>query len=130
MTAAKRAKPRPGGSEACRAWTCNKCGAPVMRGPSGAFTAVVDPAPLTAVGELAAVLAGRQTYRLRWTAGTYYELWFREALDMRASPPGTDPLVDVVVGHQCHAPPLPRGSVTQSGITRHTAPPLPTEPPF
>jgi hypothetical protein len=69
-----------------------------------AFTARVDPTPLTPVGELACVLAGRPTYDLT-RRGTRRVLDARDDHALRARPPAAPGArYDVLPAHRCHQP--------------------------
>lgn len=93
---ARHAKPRlcP-----CSAWTLVGLDADTL-----AFTARVDPTPLTADGELAALLTARPTYTLT-LANSRLQLDDRDRWRMAGRPPGrhTGPGVpyDVVPAHRC-----------------------------
>src|SRR4051812_50007976 len=75
--------------------------------------AVVDSRPLSAAGELWALLEGRVTYDLAWR-GTRYEIDMRYVENVKGHPPGSRVNVDVVCEHRCGKPitciaPLRRG---------------------
>lgn len=81
---------------------CPVCGNPVIRGldaPVAAFTAKADPGHLDPAGELAALLAGRRTYRLWSTPKVTLRL--RDHWQITGHPAGTVP---VVAEHRCHEP--------------------------
>lgn len=81
--------------------TRHRCGAVVLVGLDDdlcALQAVVDPAPLTAAGELAAVLTGRWTYRADAAPdGRRVQLVRRDRWNMR-TPPSQVP---VLAEHRC-----------------------------
>ena len=69
-----------------------------------ALPAIVDPVPLSALGEALARVEGRRTYRL----GRHKEglaLWYRNAMHIRNHPAGTETIV--VADHVCGVRPLP-----------------------
>lgn len=110
------------------ATTCPRCHAPTLTALDGASPSpllVVDPTPLSPVGEALALLAGRYTVGL-WQAGTHYQLVMRDSYAITGAPAGTAGH-DVLAQHVCNAPVLP------SAPTAHR-PRVPaeafTEPPF
>lgn len=132
--AAKRAMHRQapdGARRAARARACPHCGQPTMHGLDDDVAACavrVDAYPLSQAGELAALIAGRPTYALRWVAGrARYEIDFRHPLNIEKEPAGTVTNLDVVVGHQCGAAYLDRLATSH---TRRDAGALPIEAPF
>jgi hypothetical protein len=81
---------------------CNKCHAITIRGLDHnrcADTAIVDPAPLTVVSELEALLAGRSTYELNAAEG-YYRIDVRWSWHIAGHPAGMTN-GDVVAEHKC-----------------------------
>lgn len=74
-------------------------------GDTVAMTAVVDPAPLSALGEALAQLAGRYTVSLD-TEGGRLVLNARTSWRIPARPAGAGRF-DVLAEHRCSAPPLP-----------------------
>lgn len=95
-----------GVSRRAHATSCAKCGAVVMVGldhDSCAMTVYADPVPLTPIGEVEVLLAGRRTYDLAYTSRGY-RLDPRFAAHIKATPAGSAPGVDVVAGHRCGAP--------------------------
>jgi hypothetical protein len=83
----------------CGAWTLIGLDDDVL-----AFTARVDPIPLTPAGELACVLAGRPTYDLT-RRGTRRVLDARDDHALRARPPAAPGArYDVLPAHRCHQP--------------------------
>jgi hypothetical protein len=83
----------------CGAWTLVGLDDDVL-----AFTARVDPTPLTPAGELACVLAGRPTYDLT-RRGTRRVLDARDDHALRARPPAAPGArYDVLPAHRCHQP--------------------------
>jgi hypothetical protein len=111
-----------------RSTSCRKCGAPVMVGldnDSCAMTAVVDTYPLSAAGEVVALLSGRVTYSLTWAAKRY-EIDYRDSWRIDGHPPGETAGVDIVVNHECGTPTFQRLSTIERG--RRYSPPA--DPPF
>lgn len=91
---------------------CQKCRAVVMVGLDDdkcAMTVRVDPVPLTPVGELEVLLAGRRTYDLGWSAERGYRVDPRSAAHIAAAPAGSSPAADVVGEHRCGHPAPPGG---------------------
>lgn len=77
--------------------TRHRCGVEVIAGWDGDRAAqfvVLDAAPITAAGEVAALTAGRRTYRL-WRAG----LDRRDRWNIPGHPPGLD--LPVHAEHRC-----------------------------
>lgn len=92
-----------GVSRAARYMTCGRCGTTVIRGLDDdrcAGEAECDVQPLTAMGELHAVIDGLRTYDIRLWGGRY-ELTFRDSWHMTAHPPASRPGVDVLAQHRC-----------------------------
>lgn len=80
--------------------TCRACGAIVLRGLDAdacAFTALADPRPVTAAGEVAALRDGRRTYDLDGR-----ELSARDRWSIPGRPP--TPRRPVLAAHRCHSP--------------------------
>lgn len=76
-----------------------------------ATVAAVDPAPLSAQGEMLAQLLGLRTYTLRWMIG-YLEINARNQWSIRYSPaPADGPNrvhgYDVIAEHRCSVQALP-----------------------
>lgn len=107
-----------------RATWCAGCREPVLRGlndDEAAGVVMVDYAPLTVLGEVAAWQAGRPTLELRRVAGVH-QLQRRNHLTIRSRPPGTriwcGP-IDVVAEHRCRSAPLAtQASVHPPATTR------------
>jgi hypothetical protein len=99
---------------------CLTCGAWTLVGLDDdtlAFTARVDPTPLTPAGELACVLAGRPTYDLI-RRGTRRVLDARDDHALRARPPAVPGArYDVLPAHRCHQP-VPGTSAAAPTVTR------------
>lgn len=100
------------------------CGAAILVGLDAdrcAGEARADAAPITAVGEVMALLDGRDTYLRRGR--------FRIELDRRSrwhiAGAGADD-VDVLAEHRCGTPPLPTKPVAINAQPKE----LPDEPPF
>ena len=94
----RRARPRP----------CPRCQPLVLVGLDHARCALpptTNPTPLTPAGELAALLTGRETYKLTPNRNAY-ELNWRDQHSIRAKPAGTLHGADIVATHQCGAPEL------------------------
>lgn len=84
-----------------RGTRCRRCGAPILAGLDAdicGWPARVDPAPLTAQGEAAAILTGRTTYRLNGTPSRV-EIDRREDFNIRGTPPSDECIV--VAEHEC-----------------------------
>jgi hypothetical protein len=93
-------------SRSAKGYRCPKCHAFCMRGLDDeicAGLAVVDSRPLSAAGELWALLEGRATYDLAWR-GSRYEIDFRYVDNVKGYPPGSRASVDVVCEHRCGKP--------------------------
>lgn len=58
---------------------CQDCGAAILRGYEGGMPARVDPAPVNALGEILALVAGRWTYAMRGGVLAYREDWHLRA---------------------------------------------------
>lgn len=132
--AAKRAIQRQapdGVRRAARAEACPSCGQTTMRGLDGdvaAFAVRVDVRPLSQAGELAALVAGRRTYALRWIAGrARYEIDTRDPINIEHEPAGSKMNLDVVVTHSCGAAPLP---IMRTTHVRRTHRENSIDPPF
>lgn len=92
---------------------CSSCAAHVLVGPSGeisgSWTATVDPAPVSGLGEYLGLLEGRMSYALEGGALDRRDRW-----RIAGHPAGTD--TPVVLGHLCGrlvpmawwAPPKPK----------------------
>lgn len=111
---------------------CRHCDAHVFAGLDAekcALSVLVDSAPLSAVGEVLALMTGRETYSLTWFGSRgRYEIERRDQYNIESQAPGTNVNIDIVAGHQCDSPPLPRLSTMikrQSAIVNN-----PIEPPF
>jgi len=89
----------------------------------------IDVVPLSALGEVVALLAGRETFSLSWIAGRgRYEIDVRYCEEIRGIPPGSTVNADVVAAHRCGAPALPR---LMTGIPSRVADQAATnDPPF
>ena len=90
---------------------CRTCKAVTLTGLDEdrcAFQAVVDPTPLTPMGEALALLGGRRTYELR-TSTTGLALWLRSKRHISAHKASDKCLV--VADHECNSAPLPRVKV-------------------
>lgn len=98
--------------------TTHRCGQIVLEGTVEGLTTRVDPTPLTATGELVALLTGRWTYAL--SPGR--ELWHRNRWRIRRRDH------PVLAAHRCGLPPPPAGHIATT--TRPTVPTDPADPPF
>lgn len=78
---------------------CPRCGTPVIAGgPRTVLPAVCDATPLTPLGELRAVVAGRWT----WTWWTIPDtLHPRDPFVIRHRPAGSRPRMHVLADHAC-----------------------------
>lgn len=128
--AVRRASP-DGVHRAARSRTCGRCQRPVFVGldaDAAAISVRVDARPLSAGGEVEALMSGRRTYALTWVAGrARYEINPREALDIAAFPPGSVAGSDVVSAHQCGGPDFDnRPAARRKNITRTES----IDPPF
>lgn len=92
-----------------KATHCPSCKTPILAGldqDTCAIRATVDWTPLNPAGELAALLAGRRTYRLDLQPGGNPKLTRRTPADIRR-PIKKWMRADIVPAHQCNTPPLP-----------------------
>ena len=117
---------------AAKARTCRHCHQPTFTGLDNdmcAYTATVDPAPLSAAGEVLALMFGRRTYTFTWYPSRgRYEIDLRDQWSIESKPPGANPNTDVVSEHVCDSPGLPRLSTM---MRRQNGPLIfPAEPPF
>jgi hypothetical protein len=102
-----------GYTRAARAAKCEKCVARVIKGWTDepcAILATCDPAPLSNLGEVVAILQGRATYDLAYRGGRL-ELDDRDDFHIKGSPPETPnwwrEQADVLAEHRCNTDPLP-----------------------
>jgi len=91
--------------------SCPRCRRRVWAGPDAdtGLPRVLDPRPLSALGEALARLAGRGTFTRRRIGGRV-EIAYRDKFRIRGSPAGS-PRIDVLVEHDCELTaidPLPR----------------------
>jgi hypothetical protein len=96
---------------------CGQCQAVVLVGLDAdrcAGEAHTDPDPITGIGEVLALLAGRATYRLR-RAGRL-QLDHRTRWHIAGEPADH---VDVVAEHRCGAPPLPTKPKPPTRLEEH-----------
>lgn len=109
---------------------CSDCGQPIMIGldaDRAGLPAYCDPAPISTLGEAAALLLGRATYALRWIGFDGYRISMRTPWDIRAHPAGTQPDIEVLAEHRCGT------RLPETGSPIHAPPrsaPLPETPPF
>lgn len=87
--------------------TCHRCGRPTIYGLAEGLIARADPVPLDQLGEIRAVVAGRQTYTL-----TRAGLVHRDA-GRRSDPSLAAP---VLAEHACAVPPPPK-EMTMTQLT-------------
>lgn len=78
--------------------TCRSCGRPLLAVTVGGLDRHVDPAPLTELGELAALMSGRVTYDL---SGSLADHLIRRTVHRIAVPRG----LPVVAEHRCDSQP-------------------------
>lgn len=108
-----------------RARRCTTCRTYLLAGLDGdlcAFPAYVDPTPLSAHGEAAALILGRRTYAL-WHRGGRLELTPRDRWQIKGSPAGHPKnRFDVHAEHICGSGPLPSAPSVHERFT--TAVPL------
>lgn len=128
----EQARLGPASGRTVRADHCPTCGALIWTGldaDHGAQRARTDPTPLSAAGELLALLQGRTTYLAR-RHGKGVALTRRGQLDpgeyQRKTPRIGWPAYDIVTDHICHQPPLP-SLPSQLARTSHKTP---DQPPF
>lgn len=108
---------------------CRVCHRPTLTAadaPMAGHTVRVDPTPLDAMGELAALLAGCSTFDLSW-AGERYELDFRYEWHIRGAPPGTG-RSDVLAEHRCGRVNI--SAQTSNHVFRSSEASAPVDPPF
>lgn len=88
--------------------TCQHCGRRIVEAASDdtGLPHVLDPRPLSGVGEVLAILAGRATFDIRMWGGRL-TLGRRDQFRIRGAPAGSK-RVDVVVEHECQPDDLPR----------------------
>jgi hypothetical protein len=111
---------------------CEHCGAAVFRGLDEvvmAFPVTVDARPISALGEVVALLNDRRTYTLGWRSALgRYEIDRRDKYEIERHPAGENVDFEVVPEHQCGAPPLP--PMTSFRRARRSRGALPIDPPF
>jgi hypothetical protein len=124
-----RANSVDGFARSARSTSCRQCGRPVMAGLDDdmcALSVVVDTYPLSAAGEVVALMSGRRTYSLTW-AGGRYEIDRRDEYRIDGNPPGARANVDVVVNHECGTSKFQGLSTIDRGRKRDERP---IDPPF
>ncbi len=112
--------PGSGNTDRARPGRCPACGASVLVGLDdtvAAFRAVADPTPLDRAGEVAALLADRDTYRL--TDPPRVSLRRRDRWQITGAPADT---CVVVPAHSCHAPLAPTPATADQRSTDARAP--------
>lgn len=106
---------------------CHDCRRPVLSGLDedlGAFQVVVDPTPLTALGEALVLLDDRRTVAARRHGQTGLVLDRRGQWHISAHPAGTGKPwrpSDVLPTHQCGSAPLPPQAYAAATVTPLTA---------
>lgn len=108
-------------SRRARIRSCRTCRHPVLAGLDAdicALPAIVDPHPLTGLGEMLACLEHRLTYELRSSGNRGYRLNERDADKIAYSPAGTRTDLDVLRAHSCHARPLSAPETTDTVFAR------------
>lgn len=95
---------RTGATQNARPARCENCKAPIIIGlvnPNfGTYAMELDPIPLSARGELAAILAGRSRYRLMLHGGRW-EIAARDIFNLRVHPAGSNSKEDILIRHSC-----------------------------
>lgn len=112
-------------TRAARPRRCPTCRATTITGLDAdlaSLPAIVDPTPLSPLGEALALIAGRITYALD-TRGQRFELDHRTSFHIK----GGRRDVDVLATHICGAPPLPSQPTVHQRTVRL---PVGSEPPF
>lgn len=113
----RRARPRP--CPTCKTWTITGLDADVM-----AFEATCDPAPLTPLGEVAALMAGRRTLGLVQRSGRYeLEQRWAEHIDADRH------RLDVLASHTCGQPITGEALVQSSAFKPASSSTLPPNSP-
>lgn len=102
---------KPHDPRSIRATHCLRCRAPIVVGDDEdeiAVTVKLDVTPLSATGEMAAVLAGRATYTLDKPITGNARIWRRTSWRIKAKPADKPPRpwnqYDVLPAHQCWNP--------------------------
>ena len=118
LTAVTAQDPGSGNSDRARPRRCPACNSPVLIGLDNnvaAFRAVADPTPLDRAGEVAALLTGRDTYRL--TDPPRVSLRRRDRWQITGQPADQ---VTVLPAHACHTPlaPMPAATSKESSSDR------------
>lgn len=123
-----------GTNRVARARRCRTCREYVLVGLDSdhcALPVAVDPDPLSPAGEVAALIAGRATYSLRYLADRL-ELDRRTQFEIRGDASRDSVRHDVLARHQCGMPSL--GQVPGLGRPSRLAPPSvmsqAAEPPY
>jgi hypothetical protein len=101
-----------------RARFCARCGHTILTGldaDTAAMPIRTDPTPITALGELTALMAGTPTYELRWLTN-HYEIDYRDQHRIKGNPPGIWKGGDVLVSHRCELP-FPDEFTTDTNIS-------------
>lgn len=111
---------------------CRRCGADTLVGLDAdqcAFERHVDPEPLSALGEVLAVLEGRKTFNLA-RQGVGYVLHPRPSRYIAANPAGIDKGVeDVLRQHRCQPRPLTDAELAPSVFAYATTTTSPDDQP-
>jgi hypothetical protein len=107
-------------TEYAQRWRCPLgCGAELLASQDMGLERWADPVPLTPLGELQAILAGRATY---WHVMGYLEP--RRERDIEGMSAAD---TDVLAEHRCHAPPV---QVDETRIRKYTPVDTSGPPPF
>lgn len=105
-------------SRNARGRRCRDCNEWVLAGLDAdrcAGTAYVDPEPLSALGEMVALMGGRSTYLLRRDTSSF-RLDYRDRWAIQGNPAGSHKQRgDVVADHLCHDP-GPTGPLTTESV--------------
>lgn len=119
----------PGGTTRAARYRTHDCGAPILIALDAdrcSRPVTADPTPLSATGELTALLTGRTTYAL-WYWGGRLEIDHRTSFHIRGTPAGTTDQFDVIADHRCGARQL--DSIPTIHV-RPARPPIGSEAPF
>lgn len=112
---------------------CRDCGEWVLAGLDGdrcAEAVHVDPTPLSALGEMVALVGGLGTYALR-TESPAFRIDHRHRWAIARTPAGSPgQRYDVVAEHRCGAPEPTGPLVTESVLQRQSAQENHERPPF
>lgn len=114
----------------CKATKCLVCQQSILAGldeDQMAMPALVDPIPLSPLGEALALMDGRHTYKLaRHKQGL--ALWRRTHFNIRAHPASEETIV--VADHKCGGPKFPAVEIQSLPARSKKGLPYDDEPPF